>query len=155
MEKKAGGIRSRMRSSSSGRVRRDSPGTGMSAGRSGNGIAGKAVWMIKSLLCAYVVTGILLLVLTLLLYKMGLSEENVNAGIILIYVISTFAGGFVMGKLTGSRKFLWGLLAGVLYFVLLVLISLGLYHSLQSEISSLVTTFLLCAGGGMLGGMIA
>ncbi|WP_242972426.1 TIGR04086 family membrane protein [Lachnoclostridium sp. An169] len=111
--------------------------------------------MIKSLLCAYVVTGIFLLILTLLLYKMGLSEENVNAGITLIYVISTFAGGFVMGKLTGSRKFLWGLLAGILYFLLLVLISLGLYHSLQSEISGLITTFLLCAGGGMLGGMIA
>ncbi|OUP85864.1 hypothetical protein B5F07_02990 [Lachnoclostridium sp. An169] len=144
-----------MRSTSAGRVRRESTAAGTGAGRSGEGIAGKAVWMIKSLLCAYVVTGIFLLILTLLLYKMGLSEENVNAGITLIYVISTFAGGFVMGKLTGSRKFLWGLLAGILYFLLLVLISLGLYHSLQSEISGLITTFLLCAGGGMLGGMIA
>lgn len=155
MEKKAGGIKSRMRSTSAGRVCRESTAAGTGAGRSGEGIAGKAVWMIKSLLCAYVVTGIFLLILTLLLYKMGLSEENVNAGITLIYVISTFAGGFVMGKLTGSRKFLWGLLAGILYFLLLVLISLGLYHSLQSEISGLITTFLLCAGGGMLGGMIA
>lgn len=155
MEKKAGGIKSRMRSTGAGRVRRESTATGAGAGRSGEGIAGKAVWMIKSLLCAYVVTGIFLLILTLLLYKMGLSEENVNAGITLIYVISTFAGGFVMGKLTGSRKFLWGLLAGILYFLLLVLISLGLYHSFQSEISGLITTFLLCAGGGMLGGMIA
>lgn len=111
--------------------------------------------MVKSLLCAYIVTGIMLLVLTLLLYKVGLSEENVNAGIILIYVISTFAGGFVAGKLAGMKKFLWGLLVGILYFVLLLLISLGIYHSLQSEPVSLLTTFLLCAGGGMLGGMIA
>ena len=111
--------------------------------------------MIKSLLGAYIVTGIMLLVLTVLLYKVGLSEENVNAGIILIYVISTFAGGFVIGKMTGTRKFLWGLLTGILYFVLLLLISLGVYHSLQSEPVSLLTTFLLCAGGGMLGGMIA
>ncbi len=118
-------------------------------------IGQRAVWMIKALLCAYVITGILLLVLTLLLYKAGLSEEYVNAGITLIYVISTFAGGFVMGKLTGNRKFLWGLLAGCLYFVLLVLISLGVYHSFQSEMSGMLTTFLLCAGGGMLGGMIA
>ena len=57
----------------------------------GTGAQRKAVDLLKSLLCAYVITGILLLVLTLLLYKMGLSEENVNAGIILIYVISTFA----------------------------------------------------------------
>lgn len=119
------------------------------------GIEQTAVRILKALLCAYIVTGIMLLILTLLLYKAGLSEENVNAGIILTYVISTFAGGFVMGKLTGTKKFLWGLLLGVLYFLLLLLISLGVYHTLQAEITNLLTTFLLCAGGGMLGGMVS
>ena len=119
------------------------------------GIERRVLDVLKALLCAYVVTGILLLVLTLLLYKAGLSEENVNAGIILTYVISTFSGGFVIGKLAGVRKFLWGLLLGVVYFVLLLLISLGIYHSLQSDLMNLATTFLLCAGGGMLGGMIS
>ena len=109
------------------------------------GIEQRGTDILKALLCAYVVTGILLLVLTLLLYKAGLSEENVNAGIILIYVISTFSGGFVIGKLTGTRKFLWGLLLGVIYFVLLLLISLGIYHSLQADVMNLVTMFLLCA----------
>ena len=120
-----------------------------------SGIGQTAVRMLKALLCAYVVTGIMLLLLTVLLYKAGLSEENVNAGIILTYVISTFAGGFVIGKLTGVKRFLWGLLAGILYFVLLLLISLGVYHSLQGETGNLLTTFLLCAGGGMLGGMVS
>lgn len=119
------------------------------------GIEQRAADMLKSLLCAYIVTEILLLILTLLLYKAGLSEENINAGIILTYVISTFSGGFVIGKLTGARKFLWGLLLGVVYFLLLTLISLGIYHSLQSDLMNLTTTFLLCAGGGMLGGMIS
>lgn len=119
------------------------------------GIEQRAADMLKSLLCAYIVTGILLLILTLLLYKAGLSEENINAGIILTYVISTFSGGFVIGKLTSARKFLWGLLLGVVYFLLLTLISLGIYHSLQSDLMNLATTFLLCAGGGMLGGMIS
>lgn len=114
-----------------------------------------AAHMVKALLCAYVVTGILLLVMTLLLYKMGLSEENVNAGIILTYVISTFSGGFVIGKLMGRRKFLWGLLTGVLYFLLLLIISFGVYHSFQGELLTLATTFFLCAGGGMLGGMVS
>lgn len=127
--------------------------SGRAAGERGTEQA--AVRMLKSLLCAYVVTGIMLLILTLLLYKAGLSEENVNAGIILTYVISTFAGGFVIGKLTGVKKFLWGLLAGILYFVLLLLISLGVYHSVQGELMNLLTTFLLCAGGGMLGGMVS
>ena len=107
------------------------------------GIEQRAVDVLKALLCAYVVTGILLLALTLLLYKAGLSEENVNAGIILTYVISTFSGGFVIGKLSGTRKFLWGLITGVLYFALLVLISFGIYHALQSGAGSLATTLLL------------
>ena len=119
------------------------------------GLERKILWMVKALLCAYVVTGIMLLILTVLLYKLGLSEENVNAGIILIYVISTFSGGFVIGKFAKVRKFLWGLLAGVLYFILLLLISLGISHSLQGEAAHLVTTFLRCAGGGMLGGMVS
>ena len=105
---------------------------------------GRVMDFIKALLCAYVVTGILLLILALLLYKAGLSEENVNAGILLTYVISTFSGGFVIGKLTGSRKFLWGLL-----------ISLGIYHSLQGASVETAAAFVLCAGGGMLGGMIS
>ncbi len=121
----------------------------------GQDIRQRASDMLKALLCAYIMTGILLLVLTLLLYKAGLSEGNVNAGIILVYVISTFSGGFVMGKLAGNRKFLWGLLSGVVYFLLLLLISAGIYHSLQSDAAALATTFLLCAGGGMLGGMIS
>lgn len=111
--------------------------------------------MVKSLLIAYVVTGIFLLILTLLLYKMGLSEQKVNIGVILIYVIATFSGGFVMGKLSMTHKFLWGLLTGVLYWGLLMLISFGIYHSLQAEMGSLLTTLLLCAGGGMLGVMVS
>ena len=121
----------------------------------GQGMEKKAVDILKALLCAYVMTGILLLILTVLLYKAGLSEENINAGIILTYVISTFSGGFVIGKLAGVKKFLWGLLLGIMYVVLLLLISLGIYHSLQSDMMNLVTTFLLCAGGGMLGGMVS
>ena len=83
----------------------------MEAKEYGN-VGKKAIWFVKSLLCGYIVTGFLLLILALMLYKLGLSEQNVNAGIVLIYVISTFSAGFVLGKLAGKRKFLWGLFAG-------------------------------------------
>ena len=51
--------------------------------------------MIKALLASYIVTGAFLLVLALLLYKLQLSESIVNIGIIAIYVISCFLGGFL------------------------------------------------------------
>lgn len=113
------------------------------------------VWMLKSLLCAYIISGILLLLLAFLLYKLNLDEGKVAAGIIMIYVVSTFAGGFIVGKLSGVQKFLWGLTCGILYFGLLLLVSLAIYRSLQGNGANVLTTFLLCAGGGMLGGMVS
>ena len=72
----------------------------------------KVTWVLKALMAAYVVTGLLLLLLTLLVYKMEFSEEKVTAGITAIYVLSTFVGGLVIGKLSKMRKFLWGLAVG-------------------------------------------
>ena len=121
----------------------------------GQEIENGLIWMLKSLLCAYIISGLLLLFLTFLLYKFNIDEGKVAAGIIMIYVISTFLGGFIIGKLSGNRKFLWGLTCGILYFALLLLVSLGVYRSLQGNGANVVTTLLLCAGGGMLGGMLA
>lgn len=112
-------------------------------------------WLLKALLCAYIVTGIFLLLLTLLLYKMNLDEGKVTAGIILAYVISTFCGGFAAGKMAKNRKFLWGLGTGITYFVVLLAVSVVLYRELQDNGINMLTTFLLCAGGGMLGGMVS
>ena len=114
-----------------------------------------ALQIMKALLASYVVTGILLLVLTLLLYKFDWDEQMVTAGIIVIYVVSTFLGGFIMGKLKGVRKFFWGLLLGILYFALLFLISFCIYRNFNGNGTNLLKTGLLCAGGGMLGGMLA
>ena len=94
------------------------------------------------------------MILTLLLYKLNLGEAQVTAGITLIYVVSTFSGGFVIGKLAGMRKFLWGLACGILYFALLLLITLGLYRTLNGD-GSVLSAFLFCAAGGMLGGMVS
>lgn len=113
------------------------------------------VSIIKALLASYIVTGILLFVLTFLLYKFDWDEQKVTAGIIVIYVLSTFVSGFILGKLKRVKKFLWGLIMGVLYFVLLFLISFGVYRSFDGNGTNVMTTLLLCAGGGMLGGMLA
>ncbi|MCI8638985.1 MAG: TIGR04086 family membrane protein [Coprococcus sp.] len=114
----------------------------------------KPVWILKALLASYVVTSALLLLLTFLLYKFDLEEQKVQVGIIVVYVFSTFVGGFIMGKLTKSRKFLWGLVLGILYFAFLLLISIGVYRTVQGGTGTVVA-FILCAAGGMLGGMVS
>lgn len=80
------------------------------------------MWILKSLLAAYVVTGILLMILAMALYKFELTEEAVTAGITAVYLLSTFAGGLVAGKLAKIRRFLWGIVLGILYFAFLLLL---------------------------------
>ena len=53
------------------------------------------MWILKSLLAAYVVTGILLMILAMALYKFELTEEAVTAGITAVYLLSTFAAGLL------------------------------------------------------------
>lgn len=111
-------------------------------------------WL-KTLLFAYILTAGMLLLLAFLLFKMQLSEKTVSVAIIVIYVVSTLFAGFVTGKKMESRKFLWGLCMGAAYFVVLALVSLVVKQSPEALGSSFFTTLTLCAGGGMLGGMLS
>ena len=115
----------------------------------------QGVRIVKALLVSYLLTGGLLLLLAGLLYRFRLDEGKIQIGIILIYIVSCFAGGFLAGKMMKSRKFLWGVLLGLLYFLIMTLVSLAVNRGLQDGTTSYFTTFFLCMGGGMLGGMCA
>lgn len=109
--------------------------------------------ILKILLFMYIITGILLVILSGMLYKMQLSEGVVSAGIILIYVVSGFLGGFLSGKIMKSRKFLWGMIMGGCYFLILVAGSIIFHHGIGMELSRFFTTLILCISSGMIGGM--
>ncbi len=122
---------------------------------SGNKMGKIGMWILKSLLASYIVTGLLLLLLSFFVYKFETGEELVMASIVAIYVIATFVGGFIIGKLTQVRKFIWGMVIGILYFALLFAISYGVYREFQTNGLNVITTMILCVGGGMLGGMLS
>lgn len=115
----------------------------------------KAVFVIKCMLGAYVLTAGLLLLLAFMLYRFGLSEKVVSICIILVYIIVTFLAGLLAGKREGKRKYLWGLVMGVLYFGILVAVSLVVNKGVEDVAGNMMTVFFLCAGSGMLGGMVS
>ncbi len=122
----------------------------------GNMLSGEGIlFIMKCLLFSYVLTAGLLLLLALLLYRFSLQEKIVNIGIIVIYIAVTFLSGMLAGKRAGSRKFLWGLCMGTLYFAVLALVSLAVNRSIADVATNFVTVFCLCAGSGMLGGMLS
>lgn len=104
------------------------------------------------LLISYLLTGVLLVVLAFLLYRFQIGRNAVEAGIVVIYLLSAFSGGFLAGKKGKKRKYLLGLAMGSCYFVILAVISLLAGGGVGT---GYVTAFLLCAAGGTLGGMLS
>ncbi len=115
----------------------------------------KAAYIGKALFIMYLVTGALLLLLAFLLFRLHLSEEVVTIGILVSYVLATFLGGIYIGKKMQNRKFLWGLAAGTLYFLMLLLVSLAINRTLGDGAGNVITTMIMCACGGTFGGMLA
>ena len=115
----------------------------------------KVAMLIKALLAAYIITGIMLLILALMVFKMNLKQGNVEIGILLIYIASSFVGGFLAGKMGKHRKFIWGLLVGTGYMLVLFIVSFALNGSITGSIPHCLMTLIMCMGGGMLGGMVS
>lgn len=113
------------------------------------------LFLLKCLLFSYILTGGLLMLLALLVYRFGLSEKIVSIAIIAIYIGATFFAGFVTGKKLMSRRFLWGLVMGSAYFLVLVILSIAVNHSFKDVASNFFTVMVMCAGSGMLGGMLS
>ena len=108
-----------------------------------------------SLFVGYVITfwGIVILAFLLLMFQ--LSESMIDIGIIIIYVLSCLLIGFVIGKRTKNKKFLWGMLSGGIYFGMLLAVSLLAGQSMENVGRDLTTVLLICVGSGTLGGMLS
>lgn len=131
---------------------RNSPPIYMLLGRA---VIMKVKNLLKSLLVAYGLTGVFLLILSFLVFRLDLGAAPVAAGIVAVYVVSCLAGGFMAGRLMRRDKYLWGLFVGLAYFLLLVFASFMAQRRWDMSFSHLITTFCMCLGGGALGGMLA
>lgn len=103
----------------------------------------------------FIISGLLLLLLALLLYRLELSEAVVKVAVIIIYIVTGMSGGILMGKKIKDKKFLWGFLAGTAYFGILLVVSLAVKGGTGIEPVKMVTTWVLCACAGTAGGMIS
>lgn len=111
--------------------------------------------VIKALVLSFVITGIALFLLAFLMYKLGLSESAVDFGVTFIYIFATAAGGLLLGKTMKQKKFLWGLLLGGIYVMIIFTASFMMSKGVAAIAGDGISTVLLCLGGGMLGGMIS
>ena len=111
-------------------------------------------WFLLCSILMYAVTGIGLLLMAWLLSRFQLGSTFVNVGIVVIYILSCWLGGFVAGRIKKNKKFLWGLLLSIVYYLLLLLISWIMKGSMPEDMVHMVTTFMICMASGTLGGMM-
>ncbi len=110
---------------------------------------------LRSLLISYLLSGILLVVISFALYRFRLKESQIQMAVILVYVLSCVLAGFLTGKSIRRQRFLCGLLSGILYFAVLLAVSFLLEKGLASSIRQMATVMAICAGSGILGGILS
>lgn len=109
----------------------------------------------KILFSMYMITAVLLFLLAFFVQKLRWESNAISIGISVVYVISCFVGGFFIGKVQQTKKFIWGILMSLAYVIIMLAISLAVKHGLHSTMSAFIINLLLCLGSGMLGGMIS
>ena len=111
--------------------------------------------MVRALIITYILSGILLVVLSFALFKFRLPEKQVNLAVCAVYVLSCFFGGMIAGKIMRTRRFFWGLVLGVLYFLFLYLMSLAQKDGVTDDTMRLLSVFAMCTVSSMAGGMVS
>lgn len=114
----------------------------------------RLVALLKCIMAAYLITGVLLLAAAGMLYKFSLGENVVNISIIVIYCLSSMLAGLFFSKGASSRRFIWGMAAGAAYFLIICAVTLVAEREMHLFSNESITTFFICAGSGMLGGML-
>lgn len=111
--------------------------------------------VVKATIAVSIVTVIMLLILAFLLFKLNLSDGFIMAGIYITYVVSCFIGGLIIGKVRGEKKYMWGMVVGLVFFLTLTIISLIVTGELYGSGAKAIGALVACVLGGMAGGMIA
>ena len=115
----------------------------------------KLLGLLVSLLVACIVTGLLILVIALIMYKLELSQTQVGLFVILIYGIAGIVSGFVYCKIKGCKRLLNGALMGLVYFVLIAVISCIYNKGLGDDMGKTAISMIVCVVGGILGGIMS
>ena len=111
--------------------------------------------MVKDFLIQIILSAVLILVAAFVVLKISPSNNTVGIIILVIYAISCFVGGILIGKTMETRKFLWGLASGALYIGAILLISFLVSDNSPDGMVSSVTSLIVCLSSGTIGGMIS
>ena len=62
----------------------------------------------------------LLGLLSVIVWKMDGAGNVLSAGVVVVYILTNFLGGLLLGKVMGQQKFFWGVVIGACYYAILL-----------------------------------
>ena len=102
---------------------------------------------------AYAITCIVFIAYAILITYTNISMDSLPLVVTVTSVISSLVAGYDAAKAALRRGWLWGLAAGFLYALILVIIGYWVGQGFAFDLRT-VTTLLLSVAGGGLGGVI-
>ncbi len=118
-------------------------------------IGKKGIVIGKVLVVEAVVSGVLLLLAAYAALKICPSDKTLNYYVMAIYAASAFVGGMIAGRSMETRRFVWGIVAGLVYVAVVLVIALVTRGSVASGSVGLVRLIVPSVLAGMLGGMMS
>ena len=109
--------------------------------------------LVSGTLIAYAITCIVLIGYAILITYSTFTGENLPLIVTLTCLVSVIVAGFDSAKGANSRGWLWGILAGVAYAVILVAIGIWVNRGFAVDTRTITLVILSVAGGG-LGGVL-
>ena len=109
--------------------------------------------MTKGVIVAYAITAIAFLAYAMLVTYTNMSEQNEPIIIAVITLLSVMVAGFDAAKGANHRGWLWGMAAGFVYILVMVIIMTVLLPNFSIDSRTFTTIAIGIAGGG-LGGML-
>ena len=109
--------------------------------------------MTVGVLMAYAITSIAFLGYALLITYTDLSESNLPMVVAITTLLSVLVAGFDAARGAQKRGWIWGMAAGGVYVLIMVIIMVTLLPTFAVD-SRTFTTILIGIAGGGLGGML-
>ena len=111
--------------------------------------------MVKALIVGYVITLIMLGVLTYLINKFALSEKMVDNIIFGIYISGSFTGGMLSAWMIKRKRVIVGSLYGMIYIVVLLTIAALMKKQVPDNNENMLLSVLASVAAGAFGGFFS
>lgn len=107
----------------------------------------------KGLFYAYISTFILIAFFATLITYTNISENKLELFVNIITIVSLIIGGFYVGKKADNKGWLWGMIVGFLYILIIMIVNVIILKrvSFAESLNNLVLVSIL---GGLVGGII-